>query len=134
MNPLKKETSSHYKYPLPVLALLFYGIFTALQLITWLKYIGIPSARHGDYSVINLVSLSSVHITIFIGSILLALKIKHATNLFIISAVLGTAGILKMIFLGPSENVFIAPPPERMLIIVSAILYCLHLKNKRYYD
>lgn len=134
MTPLKKENFSHYKRPLPVCALLFYGLFTALQLIIWLKYVGIPSARHGDYSVINLVSLSSVQITIFIGSILLASKMKHAINLFILSALLGTAGILKLIFFGPTDNVFVAPTPESMFIIVSAIIYCFHLKNKEYYN
>lgn len=134
MPPLKEENFSHYKRPLPVLALLFYGLFTALQLATWLKYVGIPSARHGDYSVINLVSLSSVQITIFIGSILLALKIKHAINLFLLSALLGTAGILKLIFLGPTDNVFVAPAPERMLIIISAIIYCTQLKKIKYYN
>lgn len=120
--------------PLPVYVLFCFGLFSFLEISIWLKYIGIPRVIQGEYYFLTLITLISIHITIFIGSVLMIFKNKHAIILYSASVVLSFLAMLKLFFFGPSDDMFLAQRPESIAIVVASVFYCIDLKNKKYFN
>lgn len=112
------------------LAALSYGIFTFLELTAWLKYIGFSSVRNGDFNILNLMTLTAAQIAIFIGGVLAIRKSRFTLHVYVTAALLGAAGTMELIFLGPAINIFTPPTPERMFLITLAALYLYSIKEQ----